>query len=181
MSLQIELNYNEFPSEQSVELLLYCSTSDFYNNGGSNGGSVSSGPGPVGPGINPSSGGAAGPGGFGSYYQNDGGYSSPTGAPKPPIKKPPMHQNNKPQGPGVGQGGSFGQYGQGFGPKKNFGQAQGGGGGGGNFNYSTAYPSQVTGGQDYSYEGDENIELCCQKYKLRISVDSEFLKWGNWT
>lgn len=159
-------------NELSVKLLLYYSASDFYNNGGSNGGSVSSGPGASGPGTNAPSGGAAGAGGFGSYYQSDGGYSSPTGTPKPPIKKPPMHQNNKPQGPGVGQGGSFGQYGQGFGPKKNFGQAQGGGGGGGgNFNYSTAYPSQVTGGQDYSYEGDENIVIytpftCYRKYEL---------------
>uniref|UniRef100_A0A673GK78 Interleukin enhancer binding factor 3b n=1 Tax=Sinocyclocheilus rhinocerous TaxID=307959 RepID=A0A673GK78_9TELE len=124
----------------------------FFNNGGSNG-----------PGTNLSSGGAAGATGFGSYYQSDGGYSSPTGTPKPAGKKPPMHQNTKPQGSGVGQGGSFGQYSQGFGQKKNFSQAQGGGGvgvggggGGGNFNYSTAYPSQVTGGQDYSYEGDEN-------------------------
>uniref|UniRef100_A0A673KQ79 Interleukin enhancer-binding factor 3 homolog n=1 Tax=Sinocyclocheilus rhinocerous TaxID=307959 RepID=A0A673KQ79_9TELE len=101
--------------------------------------------------------GAAGAGGFGSYYQSDGSYSSPTGTPKPAGNKPPMHQNTKPQGSGVGQGGSFGQYGQGFGQKKNFGQAQGGGGGGGgNFNYSTAYPSQVTGGQDYSYEGEKN-------------------------
>lgn len=117
-----------------------------------------SGPGASGPGINTSSVGAAGgAGGFGSYYQSDGGFTSPTGTPKPPIKKPPMHQNNKPQGPGAGQGAPFGQYGQGFGQKKNFGPAQGGGGGGGNFNYSTAYPSQVTGGQDYSYEGDENM------------------------
>uniref|UniRef100_A0A671R7U4 Interleukin enhancer binding factor 3b n=1 Tax=Sinocyclocheilus anshuiensis TaxID=1608454 RepID=A0A671R7U4_9TELE len=84
----------------------------------------------------------------------------------PVFSKPPMHQNTKPQGSGIGQGGSFGQYSQGFGQKKNFGQAQGGGGvgggggGGGNFNYSTAYPSQVTGGQDYSYEGNENtLEL----------------------
>ncbi len=129
--------------------LLYYSSSDFYNNnGGSNGEPVASGPG-----TNVSSGVAAGAGGFGSYYQSDGSYSSPTGTPKPPGKKLPMHQNTKP--PGVGQG-SFGQYGQGFGPKKNFGQAPGGGGGGGNFNYSTAYPAQVTGGQDYSYEGDEN-------------------------
>lgn len=131
---------------------------------------MSSGPGASGPGTNTPSGGAAGAGGFGSYYQSDGGYSSPTGTPKLPVKKPPMHQNNKPQGPGVGQGGSFGQYGQGFGQKKNFGQAQGGGGGG-NFNYSTAYPSQVTGGQDYSYEGDENIVIyapftCYRKYEL---------------
>ncbi len=134
---------------------MYYTSSDFYNNGGSNGEPVASGPG-----INASSGGAAGAGGFGSYYQSDGSYSSPTGTPKPAAKKlpMPMHQNTKPQGSGVGQGGSFGQYGQGFGQKKNFGQAQGGGSGGGgeNFNYSTAYPSQVTGGQDYSYEGDEN-------------------------
>uniref|UniRef100_A0A673KNX2 Interleukin enhancer-binding factor 3 homolog n=1 Tax=Sinocyclocheilus rhinocerous TaxID=307959 RepID=A0A673KNX2_9TELE len=130
---------------------------NFYNNGGSNDGPVASGPGSSGPGTNLSSGGAAGAGGFGSYYQSDGSYSSPTGTPKPAGNKPPMHQNTKPQGSGVGQGGSFGQYGQGFGQKKNFGQAQGGGGGGGgNFNYSTAYPSQVTGGQDYSYEGYSN-------------------------
>ncbi|KTF95962.1 hypothetical protein cypCar_00029297 [Cyprinus carpio] len=129
---------------------------DFYNNGGSNGGPLASGPGSSAPGTNTSPGGAAGAGGFGSYYQSDGSYSSPTGTPKLVGKKPPMHQNTKPQGSGLGPGGSFGQYGQGFGQKNNFGQAPGGGGGGGNFNYSTAYPSQVTGGQDYSYEGYSN-------------------------
>lgn len=66
-----------------------------------------------------------------------------------------MLQNTRTQGPGAGQGGSFGQFGQGFGQaKKNFGQSQGGGG---NFNYSTAYPAQVTGGQDYGYEGEKEI------------------------
>ncbi|XP_051570078.1 interleukin enhancer-binding factor 3 homolog isoform X1 [Myxocyprinus asiaticus] len=134
---------------------------NFYNNGGSNGGSVTLGPpGTASPATNTSAGATAGVGGFSSYYQSDGGYTSPTVTAKTAGKKPPMYQGNKAQGSGnlSGQGGagSFSQYSQGFGQgKKNFGQAQGGGATG-NFTYSTAYPSQVTGGQDYSYEGYSN-------------------------
>lgn len=120
-----------------------------------------------GPTSSTSSGGPPGTGGFPSYYQNDGGYSNAGAAGKTPGKKAPMHQGNKPpvsgttpgtyQNPtGPGQS-SYGQYGQGYGQgKKNFGQTQGGATGGGYSNYSTAYPSQVTGGpgsQDYGYEG----------------------------
>lgn len=87
-------------------------------------------------------------------------------------KKPPMSKGGKPPftcPPGANVGavggyqsstppgqGSYNQYGQGYGPgKKPFNQNQGGAGG---YSYSTAYPSQVTGGaggsQDYSYEGE---------------------------
>lgn len=138
---------------------------DYYNNGGANGGSAA--PGTAGPMSNSPSSGAPGTGGFTSYYQSDGGYSTPPPVTKSTGKKPPMHQGTKPPGTGVAPGsyqatpppgqGSFNQYSQGYGQgKKNFGQAQGGTGGGGYGNYSTAYPSQVTGGtggQDYSYEG----------------------------
>ncbi|KAJ8345142.1 hypothetical protein SKAU_G00293350 [Synaphobranchus kaupii] len=95
---------------------------NYYNNDGANGGSGAPGTGTVGPAPSPV-GGAAGPGSYGSYYQNDR------------------------QGP-------YNQFSQGFGPaKKNFNQNHGGGA---YSNYSTAYPSQVTGGagsQDYSYDG----------------------------
>ncbi|XP_024919953.1 interleukin enhancer-binding factor 3 homolog isoform X1 [Cynoglossus semilaevis] len=107
---------------------------------------------------------------YGSYYQNDGGYSAASAA-KAPKKKPPVHKGAKAsfQGPPGTNGGSSGgyqssspggqgsynQYSQGYGQgKKSFNQNQGGTGG---YMYSTAYPSQVTGGaggnQDYSYEG----------------------------
>ena len=60
----------------------------------------------------------------------------------------------QPSSSGLGQG-SYNQYGQG---KKNFSMSQGGAGG---YSYSTAYPSQVTGGaggsQDYSYDGELNF------------------------
>ena len=64
-----------------------CSLLDYYNNGGGG----ASGPGggastsPAGP----------SPASYGSYYQNDGGYATPPSAPKPPAKKPPMHQGSK--------------------------------------------------------------------------------------
>uniref|UniRef100_A0A8C9SR69 Interleukin enhancer binding factor 3b n=1 Tax=Scleropages formosus TaxID=113540 RepID=A0A8C9SR69_SCLFO len=142
---------------------------NYYNNGGANDG----GPAGAGGSAAAPSGGGPGAGGFGSFYQNDGGYSAPPPAAKPPVKKPPMHQGGKPYtGPpgagGGGQGGypssvspgqgSYNQFGQGFGQtKKNFNPNQGGSGYG---NYSTAYPSQVTGGggsQDYGYEGESKF------------------------
>ncbi|XP_023266192.1 interleukin enhancer-binding factor 3 homolog [Seriola lalandi dorsalis] len=63
------------------------------------------------------------------------------------------YQSSSPSGQG-----SYNQYGQGYGQgKKSFSQNQGATGG---YSYSTAYPSQVTGGaggsQDYSYEGFSN-------------------------
>ncbi|XP_036380803.1 interleukin enhancer-binding factor 3a isoform X1 [Megalops cyprinoides] len=144
---------------------------NYYNNGGASDGIGAGGAGAMGPSANSAGGGTgAGAGGFGTFYQNDGGYSAPPPpAPKPPGKKPLLHQGGKapyagaassggaPGGyqatPPPGQG-SYNQYGQGFGQgKKNFSQNQGGGG---YPNYSTAYPSQVTGGagsQEYSYEG----------------------------
>lgn len=111
---------------------------------------------------------ASAQGSYGSYYSNDGAYTA-TAANKTQKKKPPMHKGGK--GPyltstasgssGVYQStsppgqGSYNQYGQGYGQgKKNFNQNQGGTGG---YSYSTAYPSQVTGGtginQEYNYEG----------------------------
>ncbi|KAJ8415987.1 hypothetical protein AAFF_G00380090 [Aldrovandia affinis] len=145
---------------------------NYYNNGGSSEGVGGSGAGAIGPVPNSTGGGASG-GGFGGFYQNDGGYSAPPppAAPKPPgNKKPLLHPGGKPPFAGAapsgggapggyqatpppGQG-SYNQYGQGFGPgKKNFNQNPGGGG---YPSYSTAYPSQVTGGgasQEFSYEG----------------------------
>ncbi|XP_061086047.1 interleukin enhancer-binding factor 3a isoform X3 [Conger conger] len=145
---------------------------NYYNNGGASEGAGSAGAGAVGA-AGASAGGAvgAGAGGYGGFYQNDAGYSAPPpAATKPPGKKPLPHPGGKPPfagaapspggAPGAYQAtpppgqGSYNQYGQGYGPpKKSFGQNQGGGGYSG---YSTAYPSQVTGGgasQEYSYEG----------------------------
>ncbi|XP_034394672.1 interleukin enhancer-binding factor 3 homolog isoform X2 [Cyclopterus lumpus] len=142
---------------------------NYYNNGGTNGGAGASNS-PLG-GAPPAS---AAPGSvqasYGSYYQNDGAYTA-TSAAKSGKKKPPMNKGGKapftsPLGANsgttggyqssnpLGQG-SYNQYGQGYGQgKKTFNQNQGGAGG---YSYSTAYPSQVTGGaggsQDYSYEG----------------------------
>ncbi|XP_035260780.1 interleukin enhancer-binding factor 3a isoform X1 [Anguilla anguilla] len=150
---------------------------NYYNNGGAGEGVGAAGGCAMGPAGGPAGGGAgAGAGGYGGFYQNDGAYSAPPPAvPKPPGKKPPLHQGGKPPfaappasaggapggyqtTPPPGQG-SYSQYGQGYGPgKKNFSQNQGGGGGGYS-SYSTAYPSQVTGGggsQEYSYEGYNN-------------------------
>lgn len=141
------------------------SYSDYYNNGGANGGSTGLIPG-AGPAPSSTAGGPPGIGGFTSYYQNDGGYSTPVAPGKTPGKKTPVHQGPKPPGTGApgtyqnpsgpGQS-SYGQYSQGYGQgKKNFGQTQGGASAGSYSNYSKAYPSQVTGGpvsQDYGYEG----------------------------
>uniref|UniRef100_A0A8C3APR8 Interleukin enhancer binding factor 3b n=1 Tax=Cyclopterus lumpus TaxID=8103 RepID=A0A8C3APR8_CYCLU len=133
----------------TVAHILLCS--DYYNNGGTNGGAGASNS-PLG-GAPPAS---AAPGSvqasYGSYYQNDGAYTA-TSAAKSGKKKPPMNKGGKSSNP-LGQG-SYNQYGQGYGQgKKTFNQNQGGAGG---YSYSTAYPSQVTGGaggsQDYSYEG----------------------------
>lgn len=101
---------------------------------------------------------------YGSYYQNDGGYSTPSPAPKAPVKK--EAKSTFPGPPGVGGGAqgayqttpgqsAYNQYGQGYGQgNKTFNQNQAGAG---VYPYSTAYPSQVTGSavasQDYSYEG----------------------------
>ncbi|XP_034055873.1 interleukin enhancer-binding factor 3 homolog isoform X2 [Gymnodraco acuticeps] len=135
------------------------------NNGGTNGGDTSN---------SPSSGGpqASSPpaqSSYGSYYQNDGAYTASPAA-KAPKKKTPMHKAGKaafPGPPGANSGsaegyqqassppgqGAYNQYSQGYGQgKKSFNQSQGGAGG---YSYSTAYPSQVTGGagsQDYIYE-----------------------------
>uniref|UniRef100_A0A3P8TGJ9 Interleukin enhancer binding factor 3b n=1 Tax=Amphiprion percula TaxID=161767 RepID=A0A3P8TGJ9_AMPPE len=140
---------------------------NYYNNGGTNGGAGAS----TSPSGGPLASTAPGPaqGSYGSYYQSDGAYTA-TAANKTPKKKPPMHKGGKstfPGPPGANSGpaggyqssspsgqGSYNQYGQGYGQgKKSFNQNQGAGG----YSYSTAYPSQVTGGagdnQDYSYEG----------------------------
>ncbi|XP_062263323.1 interleukin enhancer-binding factor 3 homolog isoform X1 [Platichthys flesus] len=141
---------------------------NYYNNGGTNGGDGAS--------SNPAGGPPASTapddaqGSYGSYYQNDAGYTA-TAAAKVPKKKPPMQKGAKAPFPGppgtnsAAAGGyqstspsgqaPYNQYGQGYGQgKKNFNQNQGGAGG---YMYSTAYPSQVTGGtggsQDYSYDG----------------------------
>lgn len=133
---------------------------DYYNNGGTNGGGGASGSPSGGPPV-PVQGAAQGS--YGSYYQNNGAYSALPAA-KAPKKKPPMHRGGKspflqgppgvpaptyPSGSPSGQG-PYSQY-QGYG-KKSFAQNQGGAAG-----YSTAYPSQVTGGagasQDYNYDG----------------------------
>ncbi|XP_064170649.1 interleukin enhancer-binding factor 3 homolog isoform X1 [Anguilla rostrata] len=135
---------------------------NYYGNDGANGGGGAPGAGPVGPAPGP-----VGAGGYGSYYQNDGGYSAPPPpSAKPPGKKPmhpggkppfagpaggppPGYQTAPPPPPPPGQG-PYTQFGQG---KKNFSHNHGGGA---YSNYSTAYPSQVTGGagsQDYSYDG----------------------------
>ncbi|MBN3318146.1 ILF3 factor, partial [Atractosteus spatula] len=157
---------------------------NYYNNNG--GGSGAGGPGAggagMGSGTNAGAGGGGGGGGgnYGSYYQNDGSFPSQPQNPKPPGKKPPHHpggtggggpgkQPFSGGGGGPGAGGyqpppqgqvSYNQYNQGYnqgGPgKKSYSHNQSGGGGAGYSNYSTAYPSQVTGGggsQDYSYEG----------------------------
>lgn len=141
---------------------------DYYNNGGTNGGPGASSSSSVGPPANTALGPAQGS--YGSYYQNDGAYTAASAC-KPLKKKPPMHKGGKasfPGPPGTNSGpaggyqsgsgsgqGSYNQYGQGYGQgKKSFNQNQGGAGG---YSYSTAYPSQVTGGaggnQDYSYAG----------------------------
>ncbi|XP_029996085.1 interleukin enhancer-binding factor 3 homolog isoform X2 [Sphaeramia orbicularis] len=145
---------------------------NYYNNGGTNGGTGASSSPSGGPPAStvPSS----AQGSYGSYYQNDGAYTA-TSATKTQKKKPPMHKGGGKapfSGPLGASGGSAGvyqssspsgqgpynQYGQGYGQgKKNFNQNQGGSGG---YSYSTAYPSQVTGGsggnQDYNYEGFNN-------------------------
>ncbi|KAM3864270.1 interleukin enhancer-binding factor 3 homolog [Diretmus argenteus] len=147
---------------------------NYYNNGGTNGGTGVSTTPSSGPPASTAPG--SGQGSYGSYYQTDGTYTATASAPKAANKKPP-HQGGKssyPGPPGVSGGssggyqsstvsaqGSYNQYGQqGYGQaKKSFSQPpqnqnQGGAGG---YSYSTAYPSQVTGGaggsQEYSYEG----------------------------
>uniref|UniRef100_A0A8C9WA07 Interleukin enhancer binding factor 3b n=1 Tax=Scleropages formosus TaxID=113540 RepID=A0A8C9WA07_SCLFO len=108
-------------------------------------------------------------GGCGSF-QSDDGFSTTPHPPAKNINKKPLHQGGKQPYTGAmgtagaaaggyqatstpGQG-AYSSYSQGFGQgKKSFSQHQGGGG---YPSYSTAYPSQVTGGgtnQEYSYEG----------------------------
>uniref|UniRef100_UPI0037E764D3 interleukin enhancer-binding factor 3 homolog isoform X2 n=1 Tax=Semicossyphus pulcher TaxID=241346 RepID=UPI0037E764D3 len=141
---------------------------NYYNAGNTNGGVVASSSPSGGPPASTAPGSAQGS--YSSYYQNDGTYTA-TSTAKTAKKKPPMHKGGKspfPGPPGANAGsaggyqstspqgqGSYNQYGQGYGQgKKSFNQNQGGTGG---YSYSTAYPSQVTGGaggnQDYSYEG----------------------------
>ncbi|XP_024141803.1 interleukin enhancer-binding factor 3 homolog isoform X2 [Oryzias melastigma] len=130
-----------------------------YSGGGSNGGAGALSNLPSGPQLGAAQGSA--PDSYASFYQ---GYSP---ANKPQKKKPPIPRGGKapfPGPPGGGAGpaaayqpsgppglGSYNQYGQG---KKSFGQNQGAAS---VYPYSTAYPSQVTGGagsnQDYSYDG----------------------------
>ncbi|XP_030237417.1 interleukin enhancer-binding factor 3 homolog isoform X1 [Gadus morhua] len=145
-----------------------------YNYYNSNGGAGPPGVPSGGPPTNAPAGPAPGPVGgpsYGSYYQNDPAYAAVSPGPKPPNKKGPMHPGAKAHFPGALSGGGppgvhppgvpagpgvYSQYSQGYGTgKKNFAQPQGGAGG---YPYSTAYPSQVTGGgvagnQDYGYEG----------------------------
>ncbi|XP_047427546.1 interleukin enhancer-binding factor 3 homolog isoform X2 [Mugil cephalus] len=143
---------------------------NYYNNGGTNGGAGAASSPSGGPPASSTAPGSA-QGSYGSYYPADGAYTA-NAANKPPKKKPPVHKGGKaafpgPQGVNSGSAGgyqstspsgqvSYNQYGQGYGQggKKTFNQSQGGAGG---YSYSTAYPSQVTGGaggnQDYSYEG----------------------------
>ncbi|KAM6905509.1 interleukin enhancer-binding factor 3 homolog [Xenentodon cancila] len=134
---------------------------NYYNSGGANPGVGTFSSPPGGPPSTPQ---GSAQGSYGTYYQSDGAYAA-SPANKPPKKKPPMHKGGKPAflgPPGGNTGpvggyqpisatGSYNQYGPG---KKNFNQNQGGTGG---YSYSTAYPSQVTGGagasQDYSYDG----------------------------
>ncbi|XP_078126585.1 interleukin enhancer-binding factor 3 homolog [Sander vitreus] len=144
-----------------------CYFPDYYNNGGTNGGAGASSSPSGGPPASTAAGSAQGSYG---YYQNDAAYAA-TPAAKTAKKKPPMHKGGKapfPGPPGVNSGsaggfqsssppgqGSYNQYGQGYGQgKKSFNQNPVGTGG---YSYSTAYPSQVTGGgggsQEYSYEG----------------------------
>ncbi|XP_068192383.1 interleukin enhancer-binding factor 3 homolog isoform X2 [Antennarius striatus] len=144
---------------------------DYYNNGGTNGGAGASGNPSGGPSVNSTPGSAQSS--YVPFYQSDRAYSNPCAA-KVNKKKPPMHKGGKPAFPGLPGAnagsiggyqsgtppaqGSYNQYSQGYGQgKKNFNQNQGGAGG---YSYSTAYPSQVTGGaggsQDYSYEGFNN-------------------------
>ena len=142
----------------------------------SNGGARPPGLPSGGPPTNAPAGPAPGPVGgpsYGSYYQNDPAYAAVSPGPKPPNKKGPMHPGAKAHFPGTLSGGGppgvhppgvpagpgvYSQYSQGYGTgKKNFAQPQGGAGG---YPYSTAYPSQVTGGgvagnQDYGYEGEQ--------------------------
>ncbi|XP_061568482.1 interleukin enhancer-binding factor 3 homolog isoform X3 [Cololabis saira] len=136
---------------------------NYYNSGGASPGVGTFSSPPSGPQSDPQ---ASAQLSYAAYYPSDGAYAaSPTN--KPPKKKPPMHKGGKPvfmgptgsnAGP-LGGGGyqpgnatpQYNQYGMG---KKNFNQNQGGAGG---YSYSTAYPSQVTGGagasQDYTYDG----------------------------
>ncbi|XP_028267395.1 interleukin enhancer-binding factor 3 homolog isoform X2 [Parambassis ranga] len=147
---------------------------NYYNNnngGGTNGGAGASTSPSGGPPASTPPGSAQGS--YSSYYQSDSSYTA-NAANKPLKKKPPMHKGGKstfPGPPGANSGptgsyqstspsgqSSYNQYGQGYGQgKKNFTQNQGGTGG---YPYSTAYPSQVTGGagsnQDYTYEGYNN-------------------------
>ncbi|CAB1341967.1 unnamed protein product [Coregonus sp. 'balchen'] len=136
-----------------------------YYNSGANGGAAAAGTVTDGPAASTT--GVAAAGTYGSYYQNDGGYSTPPPAPKAPVKKEAKSPFPGPPGVGGGAQGAYqttpgqsayNQYGQGYGQgNKTFNQNQAGAG---VYPYSTAYPSQVTGSavasQDYNYEGYGN-------------------------
>lgn len=160
-----------------------------YNNSGTNGGAGASnspsggGGGSDGPPTSPGPGSSQAS--YGSYYQIDGGYTAPSATKS--AKKKPMNKGGKAAFTSLlgansgttggyqcsnppGQG-SYNQFGQGYGQgKKTFSQNQGGAGA---YSYSTAYPSQVTGGaggsQDYSYEG----ELVLIIFTFSVSCNSE--------
>ncbi|XP_072568201.1 interleukin enhancer-binding factor 3a isoform X3 [Paramormyrops kingsleyae] len=138
---------------------------NYYDNGGASdaeGGSGAMGlPGPSASGDG---------GGFGAFYPGDTVYSGPPpSAAKPIGNKPPPRGGKQPYAGALGAAGGvsggyqgtppsvqgvYNPYSQNFGQnKKNFSQHHGAGGFSG---YSTAYPSQVTGGggsQEYGYEG----------------------------
>lgn len=147
--------------------MLCCHSLDYYNSEGANGGAGASSTLAGGPPFSATE--PPAPGSYGSYYPNEGSYNAQA-ANKMPKKKPPVLKGGKPAIPGpprgppgppggympnvpVGQG-PYNQYGPG---KKTFNQNQVVTGG---YPYSTAYPSQVTGGavtggnQEYSYEGE---------------------------
>ncbi|XP_061555570.1 interleukin enhancer-binding factor 3 homolog isoform X1 [Phycodurus eques] len=141
---------------------------NYYNNGGASGGSAPSGGPSGGTPANTAQGSAQSS--YGSYYESDGAYNT-TAAAKIHKKKLPTRGGKSSfqvplgvnsasigsyQASNASGQGNYNQYGQGYGQaKKNFNQ-----GGASGYSYSTAYPSQVTGGaggnQDYNYDGFTN-------------------------
>ena len=160
----INLHKHRCDSSRTLQnpLLISCLFLLDYYNSGANGGAAAAGT--VTEVAAASTTGVTATGTYGSYYQNDGGYSTPSPAPKAPVKK--EAKSTFPGPPGVGGGAqgayqttpgqsAYNQYGQGYGQgNKTFNQNQAGAG---VYPYSTAYPSQVTGStvasQDYSYDG----------------------------
>lgn len=159
-----------------MALTVLCCRSSGYYAGGTNGGAGPSGS----PSAGPPSSSTPAEASYSAYYHND--VYAPSA--KTPKKKPPMHKGGKSAfagplvasagsaagyQPGPSGPGSYNQYGQGYGQgKKAFVQNQGGAGG---YSYSTAYPSQVTGGsggsQDYSYEGESIRSPCSDPSRSR--------------